>query len=91
MNIIKETKNGLLNRTEVKSIIISAKNPGFEEAKKMLVDKYKADEGAVVVKAVKGKFGRDTFLIDAFVYNSVKDKESVEPKPKVKKAAPGAA
>jgi len=86
MKVLTDTKNTLLKRREIKIIVEATGNPGFEHAKKVVVDKCKASDDVIVVNNVKGKFGRDTFLIDAFVYDSKKDKEMIEPKPKVKKA-----
>jgi len=87
MDIIKDFKNELLKRREVKLVVNAEKNPGFANAIKMIAEHFKADENLIVVKELKSKFGRDTFLIDALIYNSVKDKEEIEPKKKLKKSA----
>ncbi len=84
MDLIKDFKNELLNRREVKGIVTLGGNPGFAEAEKILSEELKADLEKVVVKNVISKFGRDTFLIDAFVYDSKEHKERIEPKIKVK-------
>ncbi len=86
---MKDFKNELLNRREVKIIINAPSNPGYAYSAKLISKQFKAAEEAIVVKNVKGKFGRDTFLIDAFIYDSVKDKEMIEPKKKVKKSEAG--
>ena len=86
---MNDIKNNLLKRREVKVLVESESNPGFSKAMSMISAQFKAKEEAIVVKAVKSKFGRNTFLIDAFIYDSVKDREFIEPKKKVKKAAPG--
>ena len=87
---MKDLQNKLLNRREVQVVMESSSNPGFEGAKKIIGDNFKAKEEMIAVKKVKGKFGRDTFLVDAFIYDSVGDKERIEPKVKVKKSAEGA-
>ena len=87
---MKDLQNKLLNRREVQVVMESSSNPGFEGAKKIIGDNFKAKEEMIAVKKVKGKFGRDTFLVDAFIYDSVRDKERIEPKVKVKKSAEGA-
>lgn len=87
--MIKDLKNSLMNRREVKLIVESPSNPGFSNAAKMVADECKAKEELIAVKEVKSKFGRNTFLIDAFIYHSLDDKNKTERKPKVKKA-PGA-
>jgi ribosomal protein S24E len=78
-------KNDLFNRREVKLLVKASSNPGEAFAKKEIAGKFKAIEDAIVVRSVKSKFGRDSFLIDAFVYDSVEDKDRVEPKKKEKK------
>lgn len=83
-----DNKNSLLKRREVKIIVEAKSNPGFSDAMKMVSEQFKAKEENIVVHNVKGKFGRKTFLIDAFVYDSKEDKERIEPKPKAKKAEP---
>ena len=85
MNVIKDFRNDLLKRREVKIVVNAEKNPGFANALKSVAEKFKADENVTFVKEVKSKFGRDTFLIDAFIYDSFKDKERIEPKKKEKK------
>jgi len=85
MKTIKEFRNDLLKRTELKLVIEAGKNPGFAEALKKVAQHFKANEENIVVREVKSKFGRDTFLIDAFIYDSVQDRERTEPKKKIKK------
>ncbi len=84
MNIIKDLKNDLLKRREIKLIIKSESNPGYANSLKIISEKFNANADLIVTKGIKSKFGRDSFLIDAFIYNSVKDKERIEPKKKVK-------
>ncbi len=91
MKVLTDIKNPLLKRREVKLVVDSIGNPGFASAMKLVSEQFKAKEEAIVVNNVKGKFGRDTFLIDAMVYDSKEDKDKIEPKPKVKKVAGGAA
>lgn len=85
MEVIKDFNNELLKRREVKAIINAEQNPGMDSAIKMVAEKFKADEGAIVLNTLKSKFGRDTFLVDALVYNSAADRESMEPKKREKK------
>ena len=84
MNTMKDFKNTLLKRREVKVLIQAEKNPGFQQAIQIIAQQFKVTEDVIAVKIVKSKFGRDTFLIDAFIYNSPADKLVFEPKPKVK-------
>lgn len=89
MKIITDFRNDLLKRREVKVIVESQSNIGFQNSLATTAQQFKAKEEAIVVKAVKSKFGRNTFLIEAYIYDSVKDKDSIEPRKKIKKAAPG--
>jgi ribosomal protein S24E len=90
MKVLMDFKNELLKRREIKVIVEAPSNPGFVSAKKIISDQFKAKDDEIVVKGVKSKFGRNTFLIDAFIYNSAKDLINIEPKVKVKKSADAA-
>jgi ribosomal protein S24E len=78
METIKDFRNDLLKRREVQIIIEAVGNPGIAEGRKQILEKFKSDEDKVVVRNVKGKFGRATFMIDAFIYDSKEDKAKVE-------------
>ncbi len=91
INLIKDFRNDLLKRREVKVVITAEKNPGMADASKTMAEHFKACDDCIVINTLKSKFGRDTFLIDAFVYDSAADKLRVEPKKKEKKAPEGAA
>lgn len=90
MKIIKDLKNNLLKRREIKLVVNAEKNPGMADASKMIAEHFKSNEDVIIVRELKSKFGRDSFLIDAFIYNSVQDKEQTEPKKKIKKGAEAA-
>jgi ribosomal protein S24E len=85
MNVIKDFRNELLKRNEVKLVFEYDSNPGYEKSKGIVSEHFKAAPEVIVVKNVKSKFGRDTFLLDAFIYDSKEDLESTEPKVKEKK------
>jgi len=87
MQILKETKNDLFKRKELKIILPSEKTPSYAEVSKLLSEKFNSAEENIVVSKVKGRFGAKTFLIEASIYNSKEDKEKTERKPKEKKAA----
>lgn len=80
--ILKQEKNPLLHREEYSIEIQSDTNPSFEDVKKIIGK----DAEVVVIKSINGNFGRDIFLVEALVYNSKKDRETVEKIPrKIKK------
>jgi ribosomal protein S24E len=85
MEILEDKQNIFLNRREVKIVVEAEKTPTYEDAINILSEQFRADKNLIVVKHVKGRFGRDTFLITAFIYKSEEDKERYEPKKKEKK------
>lgn len=89
MKVVSDFKNDLLNRREVVFVIESSANPGVIGANKAIVDKFKIHEESVVVKKIMSNFGKKDFMIEAFIYNSKKDKEMIERKAKVKKTVEG--
>ncbi len=91
MEIMNEIRNELLKRTEVQFVIQSDSNPGFENSKKAVAEKFRVSEDNIAVKFVKSNFGTHDFFVEAFVYDSPKDKERIEQKKKEKKAKAGAA
>jgi ribosomal protein S24E len=84
MEVIKEIDNGILNRKEVFVVERYNSNPGYEQALKLVSENFKVGEDVVVVKRVGSHFGDNNFLIEAFVYDSVENKEKIEPKKKEK-------
>ena len=85
MNVLTDKKNILLKRREVKLVIESDSNPGFEKSTELVANHFKSNAENVALKNVKSKFGRNTFLIDAYIYDTKEDKMNTEPKPKEKK------
>jgi len=85
MKTLEDKENLLLNRREIKVIVEAPKNPSFQEACKLISEKFKADEELIDIRNIGGKFGRDTFLISAYVYKNKKDKEEfAKKKPEAK-------
>jgi ribosomal protein S24E len=81
---IKENKNLSLNRTEYILNVKSGKNPSKADVVALL----KSDAELTVVRQIDGSFGKDTFTVDAVVYNTPADKTRVETIPrKVRKKA----
>ena len=80
MKILDETENSLLGRKEVKIVVEAGKNPSMQDAAKIIAEKFKTSEDLVAVKGVKGKFGRNTFLISANIYSKKEEKDLLEKK-----------
>lgn len=81
----EEFNNRLMNRKEVSVVLTSDSNPGFVQVQKELADKFKVSEEVIAVKKISSSFGRKEFVVDAFIYDSAKDKLVHEPKKKEKK------
>ena len=90
MKIEMDQRNDLLKRREIRVVLDSESNPGFENAKKSIAEKFKIDADLIVVRAVRSQFGRNNFLVDSVIYDSVEDKNKIEPKKREKVKKEGA-
>lgn len=80
MEIKKDIKNELFKRKELSIILESEKNPNFDDIRKKISEKFSKPEENIDVYNINGKFGRKTFLIKAYVYDSVQDLKKAEQK-----------
>ena len=79
---IKQTKNPFMKREELTLEITSESVPSTSE----VISKLGKDEALTVIKKINTNFGRQTFLVEAVVYNDAKAKEEIETIPqKVRK------
>ncbi len=85
MKVLKDFNNELIHRRELSFIIQSQSNPGFQKVYSIVSEHFKANIEIIVIKKIAGNFGSRDFLIDAYIYNSVEDKNRFEPKAKQKK------
>ncbi|MBI2632245.1 hypothetical protein HYW75_04535 [Candidatus Pacearchaeota archaeon] len=83
---MNDLKNNLLKRREVSTVIENKSNPGYESTLNDLAKNLKVDKNLLVIKSLKSKFGNNSFLVNAFVYDTIQDKERIEPKKKEKKS-----
>ncbi len=81
----KERNNVLMNRKEFKLLVEAEVTPSKQEVTRLIASETKKSEDLVVVKKIKSKFGRKTFLIIAFVYDSKEEMDKIEKKKKEKK------
>ena len=77
MELINEFRNNLLKRTELRVEIRAESNPGFENARKIISEKFNSSDDRTVINNVLSKFGSKDFLIDAFIYDSVEDRKKI--------------
>ena len=87
MELIQDKPNELFNRREIKMIVQSGKNLSFPETEKIISEHFKVSPDCIVIKKIKGKFGRDTFLISANIYKNEEDKIEIEGRKSVKEQA----
>ena len=89
--ILEQKKNPLFGRDEIKLIVTAEKNPSFVESLKLVSEFAKKPEENISLRNIKGKFGRKTFLISAYVYDKAEEKKKFLPEKKSKKAGPAKA
>ena len=73
MKIKNNKRNELFNRQELIIEIESEKNPGYAEVKKIISKEIGKPEENIEVLRVKGKFGRNVFNSEVYVYDSKGD------------------
>jgi len=82
IKVIEEKENLLFKRKEVKIFIHSEKSPSREEASNILSKNFSVPSMGVKIKSISGNFGSKTFNIEANLYSSKEEKDSVELKKK---------
>ena len=84
---IQETENALFKRKEIVAEVESEAVPSNEEVKNALAEKFSVSEDAIKIKKIASKFGSKIFLVDANIYASKEDLNSVEVKTKKEREA----
>lgn len=83
----KETVNDLLGRKEISGeLSFTGATPSYADFSKFVAQKFSVPEDTVVVKNIFTKFGATKADFVVFVYKSVTEKNTFEPKVKAKKA-----
>jgi len=72
--IVNQSKNPFMEREEYTLKITNDVAPSFEEVKQEL----KKDADLTVVKKINTNFGRQTFIVEAVVYDNAEAKNKVE-------------
>ena len=70
MEILSQKLNPLFGRNEVEIMINSAKTTSESEIEKIIADKFSSNVENVKIRQIKGKFGRNEFLIKADIYQT---------------------
>ena len=87
IKVLEEKENPLFKRKEVHVLIYSEKSPSREEVSNILSKKFSVPSINVKIKAISGNFGSKTFNIEANLYSSKENKDSIELKKKKETAA----
>jgi ribosomal protein S24E len=82
IKITEERENALFNRKEIKGFIEAEVVPSRIETSKILSEKFKVPSENIKIKKIVGKFGSKTFSVEANIYSSKQDKDSIELKKK---------
>ncbi len=83
--IIEEKENPLFNRKEIKGSVESEIAPSRAETLEILSKKFNVPRENIKIKKILGKFGSNVFDIEANIYSSEQDKDSIELKKKKEK------
>ncbi len=86
LTIKEQKRNQLLSREEIKAMSSNGITPKAEELRIKLAEKLNKANELVVIKSIKGKFGRKDFEIVAYCYDDGNALKKTEPK--AKKNAP---
>lgn len=72
--IVNQAKNPFLRREELILKITSKSAPSKTEVKKEIGE----DENLIVIKKINTSFGRQTFIVEAVIYDNIEAKEKIE-------------
>ncbi len=91
LNVVEKKEEPLLSRIAVKADLDFDKStPSYAETAALLVTNLKADEKLIAIRHIYTSFGNKKAQVTAYLYNDEGKKNSIEPKPKVKKDKKGA-
>ncbi len=82
LKITEEKENKLFNRREIKGSLESNATPSRQDTSKLLAEKFSVPPENIKIKKITGKFGSRTFDIEANIYSSEQEKDSIELKKK---------
>ncbi len=76
--IIEDKENLILERREISFLVDAEKCPSISEIVDLVSENFKVNKDLTIIKKIKGKFGRDNFLISTFLYKDAEQKEKFE-------------
>ena len=80
--LINEKKNTLFNRKEIEGTMDFEVTPSREQVLEVLSKQFSVPSGNIKIKGIRSKYGSKVFNIEANIYSSEEDKESIELKKK---------
>jgi len=78
ISVLNETENPLFGRKEISIVVDAPSAPAKPEVFEFLAKKFSVPKENVKIKKISGKFGTDTFTIDANIYKSKEAKYATE-------------
>lgn len=91
LKIIEKKEQPMLSRIEViGKLEFKGPTPSEADVKKQLSAELKVGEELIVIKKISTHFGSESADLFAYSYLNKEDLKKIEPKPKEKKAKPGA-
>jgi len=78
LKILEEKNNPLFRRKEIKAALESGITPSRSHVLELLSKKFSVPVENIKIKGIKGNFGIKNFSIEANIYHSKEEKETVE-------------
>lgn len=72
--VLQEKENILFNRREIKILVESPTSPSMKQSQELIAKNLSSSEELIKVNKIKGKFGRNTFLINCDIYKTEEDR-----------------
>jgi len=82
LQIVEEKDNALFGRKELKAKVISEVTPNRLQILDLISKKFFCPLENIKIIGIRGSFGTKTFIVEANIYSSIKDKNTLELKKK---------
>jgi len=82
LKILEEKNNALFRRKEIRASLESETTPSRSHVLELLSKKFEIPKENIKIRGIKGSFGVKNFSIEANIYHSKEEKETVELKKK---------
>ncbi|MEK6875424.1 MAG: hypothetical protein AABX30_01960 [Nanoarchaeota archaeon] len=78
IKIIQNKENPLFERKEIKFLIESSNTPTISNSIEIISEKFSSTPEKIRIHKIKGKFGRNSFLITADIYKTKEAREKYD-------------